>query len=274
MHGDAGDTTGHCAAGGVIYIAGRTGTRTGALMKHDPYYPQTELWVLKNTGSFSFEFMSGGVAVVCGYGCEDLPSVLGERVAVGMVGGLVYFRGNCRDVSHRDARIKALEEKDMRYLSEQMPVYLQNIGRLDLLEELCDWSDWSKLVPLAYNERPKKHDVNILGFRSKEWVEGGIFADVCDDDLCVNGIVSTGIDRLRIPLWQPDENKSCIDCRQCLSMCPRHAIKRSGGTEKAAVRYKVEQTRCIGCGICAAGCPTTVWNVIDNPEKIHMYRNK
>ena len=26
-----------------------------------------ELWILKNTGSFSFEFMGGGRAVVCGY---------------------------------------------------------------------------------------------------------------------------------------------------------------------------------------------------------------
>ena len=29
----------------------------------------------------------GGIAVVCGYGREDLPSVLGDRACVGMVGG-------------------------------------------------------------------------------------------------------------------------------------------------------------------------------------------
>src|SRR5512137_2967744 len=62
VKGDGGDTTGHCAADGVIYIGGRAGTRTGSLMKHDPAYSQPELWILKNTGSFPFEFMGVGVS--------------------------------------------------------------------------------------------------------------------------------------------------------------------------------------------------------------------
>jgi glutamate synthase domain-containing protein 3 len=59
VRGDGGDTTAHCAAGGKIYVGGRVGTRSGSLMKHDPAYPAPEFWVLKNTGSFSFEFMGG-----------------------------------------------------------------------------------------------------------------------------------------------------------------------------------------------------------------------
>ncbi|MGD0806606.1 MAG: hypothetical protein ABSA10_03955, partial [Anaerolineales bacterium] len=93
VRGDGGDTTGHCAADGVIYIGGRAGTRTGSLMKHDPSYAPPQLWILKNTGSFSFEFMGGGIAVVCGYDCEGLPSVLGQRACIGMVGGTIYARG-------------------------------------------------------------------------------------------------------------------------------------------------------------------------------------
>ena len=58
--GDAGDTAGHCAAGGILYIGGRAGTRSGSLMKHDPQYPAPELWILQNVGAFSFEFMGGG----------------------------------------------------------------------------------------------------------------------------------------------------------------------------------------------------------------------
>lgn len=274
VHGDAGDTAAHCAAGGSIYIGGRTGTRTGALMKHDPLYAQPELWVLKNCGSFSFEFMSGGTAIICGHACEDLESVLGDRVAVGMVGGLVYFRGKYRDVSKRDARVKQLEEKDVKFLKKQLPKYLKRINRTELLSELSNWDEWLKLVPLSYSERPKKHDVNIKEFRLTNWVEGGIFGDVCDDDLSVNGIVTTGINRLRVPVWQPSDLKSCVDCKQCMIMCPRHAIKRSGGTEKTPVKYEVDGDRCIGCGICAAGCPTTVWTLCINSEKIAMYRNK
>ena len=64
VKGDAGDTAGHCSSGGKIFIGGRGGTRTGSLMKHDPLYEEPELWILKNVGSFSFEFMGGGKAVV------------------------------------------------------------------------------------------------------------------------------------------------------------------------------------------------------------------
>ena len=60
--GDGGDTTAHCAASGKIYVAGRVGTRSGSLMKHDPAYDAPQFWILKNTGSFSFEFMGGGLS--------------------------------------------------------------------------------------------------------------------------------------------------------------------------------------------------------------------
>lgn len=40
--GDGGDTTAHCCAGGKIYIGGRVGTRSGALMKHDPKFEEPE----------------------------------------------------------------------------------------------------------------------------------------------------------------------------------------------------------------------------------------
>jgi glutamate synthase domain-containing protein 3 len=93
VKGDAGDTTGYAAADGFIYIGGRAGTRSGSMMKHDPAFPAPQLWVLKSTGSFSFEFMGGGIGVVCGLDCESLASVIGERACVGMVGGTVYVRG-------------------------------------------------------------------------------------------------------------------------------------------------------------------------------------
>src|SRR5574344_2472366 len=99
LKGDGGDTTAHCAASGKIYVGGRVGTRSGALMKHDPKFSAPEFWTLKNTGSFSFDFMGGGTAVVGGWNCENLESVLGERSCVGMVGGVVYFRGKVKDVS-------------------------------------------------------------------------------------------------------------------------------------------------------------------------------
>ena len=38
-------------------------------------------------------------------------------------------------------------------------------------------------------------------------------------------------------------------CRFCVDICPHDAVTYSG-------RIKVDETRCSGCGICAAGCPT------------------
>ena len=109
-------------SGGKIFIGGRGGTRTGSLMKHDPVYEEPELWVLKNVGSFSFEFMGGGKAVVCGYDCADFSSVLGERPCVGMVGGTVYVRGPdvlLDDVEHDDRiHVERVESEPLAALCE------------------------------------------------------------------------------------------------------------------------------------------------------------
>ncbi len=123
IKGDGGDTTAHCAASGRIYVAGRVGTRSGALMKHDPKFAAPEFWTLKNTGSFSFEFMGGGVAVVCGYGCENLESVLGTRSCVGMVGGTIYVRGNIKDICN-DVYILDLDENDKEFLAKGLEKFL------------------------------------------------------------------------------------------------------------------------------------------------------
>ena len=118
-----------------IYIAGRTGARSGALMKHDPKFPPPEFWVLKNTGSFSFEFMGGGTAVICGYGCDNLNSVLGYRSCVGMVGGSVYVRGNVKDLSSQ-VWLMDLDDGDKEFLLKGLPVFLDKIGKPELIHEL------------------------------------------------------------------------------------------------------------------------------------------
>ena len=121
--GDAGDTAGHCSSGGKIFIGGRAGTRTGSLMKHDPLYEEPELWILKNVGSFSFEFMGGGRAVVCGCDSEEFDSVLGERACVGMVGGVVYVRGPI-DTYPADVKCTDLDADDIAFLDGGLDEFL------------------------------------------------------------------------------------------------------------------------------------------------------
>ncbi|MCD7740322.1 MAG: 4Fe-4S binding protein [Candidatus Gastranaerophilales bacterium] len=256
VNGDCGDTAAHCAAGGRIYVAGRVGTRSGALMKHDPKFELPELWVLKNTGSFSFEFMSGGIAVICGYDCDTLSSVLGCRSCVGMVGGTIYFRGPVQDVSD-SADIQKLNNDDILFLSSGMENFLKNIKKEALYFELSKWENWKKIVPMPSDKKEKK--MSVSDFRKNCWIENGIFGDFIKDDFVVYSLPACGNGRIRIPKWN---KTNCVDCKICLNNCPQNAI-----TEESKI-YSTLDEKCIGCGICAAVCPKNCWSLISNRKEI------
>lgn len=255
VKGDAGDTAGHCAAAGTIYIGGRAGTRSGSLMKHDPLYTAPEMWILKNTGSFAFEFMGGGIGVVCGHDSEQFDSVLGDRSCVGMVGGTLYFRGPASGISQKDVKILPLNDDDVAYLDSKMDDFLGSIDRLDLRGELSHWQEWRKAVALTYEERSKKSNTGIYAFRAGNWVDGGIFSDVCTDDFIVNGIVSTGLYRLRKPVWE--NSRYAAPCEfNCTASIPsqhRYNMLREGKISEA---YKLilEYTPFPG-SVCGRVCP-------------------
>lgn len=252
VKGDAGDTAGHCAAAGIIYIGGRAGTRAGSLMKHDPRHEPPELWILKNTGSFSFEFMSGGYAIVCGHECLSIPSVLGERPGVGMVGGTVFFRGNIPELPP-DVMLKDLDECDIDFLDKGLDRFLGSLGRPGLKKDLSIWKHWRKLVPCI---DPQKHqNLDLHKFREENWISEGLFSDILKDDYHVASLVDTGFYRLQIPLWENLEN--CTDCRICLKACPKAAIRRRVSDDRFF--YDANAYKCIGCGICAASCTKSVW---------------
>lgn len=252
IKGDAGDTAGHCAAAGKIYIGGRCGTRSGALMKHDPSCEPPELWVLKNTGSFSFEFMGGGKAVICGYDCLAMPSVLGERPCVGMVGGVVYFRGNCGELPE-DASVEELDAKDREFLENGLDNFLGSIDETRLKRELLIWKHWRKIVPASGKNRQARP--SVIGFHQGSWFQDGIFGRDLDSASFVP-LVPQGNFRLNMPIW---ESQTCIDCRECLKNCPQNAIRRR--VEENRPVYMANENRCIGCGICAAVCPREAWQM-------------
>lgn len=214
IKGDSADTTAHCAASGKIFVSGRVGTRSGALMKFDPKYTAPEFWVLKNTGSFSFEFMSGGTAIVCGYGCEEFESTLGSRSCIGMVGGTIYVRGPVKDISS-EVFVIELDEKDKEFLTNGLKDFLEKIEKEDLFDTLSKWTEWSKIVPKTYGERDLESLISIKDFREKMWVKDGIFEDVLKDDFKVSTLVSKGEGRLRTPSWN---NHTLL--APCESGCP------------------------------------------------------
>lgn len=253
VKGDAGDTAGHCAAGGKIYIGGRAGTRSGSLMKHDPLCEPPELWVLESVGGFSFEFMGGGIAVICGHDSQTLASVPGRRPCVGMVGGTVYFRGPVCDLP-ADVNALPLDEADIAFIGHGLDEFLAAIGKSGLKKELSIWKHWRKLVPAG--QSGKKARQTMRDFHATRWIPGGLFGDALEDDGCVAPLCGAGSQRLREPLW---EAANCVDCRQCLETCPKCAIKRREGD--GSVVYSANAKKCIGCGICHAICPQNAWKM-------------
>lgn len=257
VKGDSGDTTGHCAASGRIYIGGRAGTRTGSLMKFDPAHSAPEMWILKNTGSFSFEFMGGGSAVVCGIDCDGFDSVLGDRACVGMVGGTVYFRGPAYGIDNVTSRTLDLNAKDIEFLKNGFPGFLKKIGREDALEQLQDMSQWRKVVAVSYEERSKSKPKvkSINEFRTVDWVPGGIFGDIFKDDGKIVGMVNRADGRLRVPEWL-----NALFMAPCEAACnagipsqTRFNLLREG-REEEAYKLILEYTPFPG-SVCGSVCP-------------------
>ena len=234
VKGDGGDTTAHCAASGKIYIGGRVGTRSGALMKHDPKFSAPEFWTLKNTGSFSFEFMGGGTAIVCGYECENLESVLGSRSCVGMVGGTIYVRGNIKDVSD-EVLLLELDENDKEFLSKGLPEFLKKIDKNNIYKEISNFNEWKKIVAKTFAERDVKSFLPMKEFRQKEWVEGGIFGDLIQEDYYVAEFVEKNDLRLRYPEWRNSKfSAPCeFNCPTYIPTQKRIALLREGKIQEA-----------------------------------------
>jgi NADPH-dependent glutamate synthase beta subunit-like oxidoreductase/ferredoxin len=234
--GDGGDTTAHCSASGKIYVAGRVGTRSGSLMKHDPAYDAPQFWVLKNTGSFPFEFMGGGIGVVCGYDSDGFESVLGDRACVGMVGGTIYVRGPVNNLSE-EVWLLDLDDADQQFLTENMPVFLGKIKRPKLLKDLTDFSQWKKILAKTYEERNIHSRITMREFRLNNWVaDGGIFGGLVQDDYGqVAGLVNTGEDRLQIPHWQDKRfGAPCqVACPSNIPTQDRINLLRQGKYEEA-----------------------------------------
>jgi glutamate synthase domain-containing protein 3 len=89
VNGNAGDALGYAMRGGAIFIKGNTGYRTGIHMKQ--YKDKKPAIIIGGrTGSFLGEYLAGGLIVVLGLGCEDVP--VGNFTGTGMHGGGIFIR--------------------------------------------------------------------------------------------------------------------------------------------------------------------------------------
>lgn len=256
VKGDGGDTTGHCAADGLIYIGGRAGARTGSLMKHDPADQPPQLWILKNTGSFPFEFMGGGLAVVCGYDCEGVDSVLGDRACIGMVGGTVYVRGPVTGLPRNVKLVKTLAAEDWAFLQQGLPRFLEAIDRLELAERLMEPGAWRKIVARDDTElKQLQQRAPMKAFHARGWFRDGLFGDVVSDRGEIVPLVPTGNYRAYSPVWN-----NAVFAAPCEYACPSDipTQDRINLLRKGKIREALDlvlQYSPFPGSVCGAACP-------------------
>lgn len=222
--GDVTNGAHNAAAQGILYVKGGGGARCDTMTKHNPRFDPPQSWYLRDVGDTFAEFKAGGIAVVCGVNPRNPRNILGYRPCVGMVGGVIYFRGPIEgsNYSKDDVKLLDLTEEDWRWLKENMRSYLSAIDMMHLYDELtADVNQWGKLLPYTYIERAKRKPFRMPfeDFRKKIWEkgvgEGGIFAEYLNHPLTVLPYITTGEDRRYKPLWNNEKYSS-----PCEYACP------------------------------------------------------
>ncbi len=206
--GDVSNGAHNAAAQGRLYVQGGGGARCDTMTKHNPKHDPPQSWYFRDVGDTFAEFKAGGVAVVCGVNPRNPENILGYRPCVGMVSGVIYFRGPIKGYSEADVRLLDLSEQDWQWLTANMKPYLKAIERPEFYEELTrSMDEWRKLVPYTAQERAKRKPfkMSMQEFRTGIWEKGvgkgGIFAEYLTHPLTVLPYITTGADRRFKPVW-------------------------------------------------------------------------
>lgn len=220
VHGQATNGIGNAMAQGKIYVAGDIGARGMTMTKQNPRFAPPELWVLGGAGDSFAEFMAGGTAVICGHEAHHPDNVLGHRPGVGMVGGRIFFRGPHKGFSNEDARLAELGDGEWNWLTANLKEFLRAIGRSGLQEALlADRAAWKLLVARTPGEKGVKAVRKMSDFHRFVWDRelgpGGLIGDLTDLDRSPVPLITTGILRRYIPVW---ENLKFLP--PCQASCP------------------------------------------------------
>ncbi len=206
--GDVTNGAHNAAAQGKLYVQGSGGARCETMTKHNPKFDPPQSWYFRDVGDTFAEFKAGGIAVVCGVEPRNPDNILGYRPCVGMVGGVIYFRGPIQGYNEKDVQLHDLTDQDWQWLTKNMKPYLKAIKRTEYFGELTRSVDeWKKLVPYTAQDRAKVKDfkMSLSDFRSEIWEEGvgkgGIFAEYLTHPVTTLPYVTTASDRRFKPVW-------------------------------------------------------------------------
>jgi NADPH-dependent glutamate synthase beta subunit-like oxidoreductase/NAD-dependent dihydropyrimidine dehydrogenase PreA subunit len=281
--GDVTNGAHNAAAQGRLYVQGGGGARCDTMTKHNPRFDPPESWYFRGVGDSFAEFKAGGVSVICGVEPRDPENVLGYRPCVGMVGGVVYFRGPIRGYSEEDVKLLELTDEDWRWLKKNMKPYLKAIGREPYYKDLTSLKgQWRKLMPLTPAEKAERRrgGLSLHEFRTRTWEtevgEGGIFAPYITHDGSLLPYITQGEQRRQRPVW--NNEKYLPPCAyNCPTKIPSHkraALIRQGRTREAlelVLRYSP-----LPATVCGEICPNLCMQActrgrVDRPLNIREY---
>ncbi len=260
--GDVTNGAWNAAAQGILYVQGSGGARCDTMTKHNPRFEPPQSWYFRDVGDSFAEFKAGGIAVVCGVNPRNPKNILGYRPCVGMVGGIIYFRGPIQGYSEKDVKLLDLTEQDWQWLTTNMKPYLEAIGRMQYYDELTKSPDaWKKLI--AYTPQEKRarkwFKMSTTEFRKNYWEkevgQGGIFAEYLDHELTLLPYITTGKDRRNKPVWANEKYAP-----PCAYACPTHipSHKRASLIRQGRLQEALElvlQYSPLPATVCGEICP-------------------
>ncbi|PIE56255.1 MAG: glutamate synthase [Desulfobulbus propionicus] len=225
VKGDATNGVCNAMAAGRVMIGGSIGARGLTMTKWNPEYSRPEMWVLGSVGDTFAEFNCGGIGVICGHAAKNPDNVLGYRPCVGMVGGKIFFRGSSDgSYSQINARLGVPDDEEWAWLQGNLPEFLKNIERIELLAQLSVRDDWQILTAITPQERALMFTgpMPMAEFRRRVWNPGFDGGDPLRDlapalERGVIGVVETGEMRRRKPAWL-NRNSAA----PCTFFCPIH----------------------------------------------------
>ncbi len=146
VHGNTGDIPGYAMRGGKIYIKGSVGYRAGIHMKG--FQDKQPLIIIGGSaGDFFGEYMAGGCMLLLGINKVRDEEIIGNHVAVGMHGGIIYIRDKIEDYKlGREVKSEPVNQEDRMKLRDLLYEYSE-VFELDL-EEIMD-ADFTKLSPVS-----------------------------------------------------------------------------------------------------------------------------
>ncbi|MBM7622653.1 hypothetical protein [Sporohalobacter salinus] len=147
INGQTGDTLGYSMRGGKVYVRDSVGYRVGIHMKG--YQDKQPTIIIGGTaGDFFGEYMAGGRLILLGLNRKDNEQIVGNHVAVGMHGGVIYIRDEIADhLVGLEVKVTEANQDDRQEIRDYLTDYCQQFNFN--LEEIMD-AKFSKIIPVSH----------------------------------------------------------------------------------------------------------------------------